>query len=335
MLLSNYGPNFCSGAGSMAMWLALAPFAMIHSASQPGQQQLSAGLPAVPLDNKAGRELAENIANDTASCIFKCNFTQDPLSGQTSSVATACPGVAAKDSALDTSTLAIPAGVHVLFYGQSYLHEHFYAIHMANRQSIKSSEYISATSKCGQVVRHTLTSGSTLTAVINHEPLSRQGNASALREFVHQGPMVGVNYSHAFVMEPHVDDYFKDINVRDEEEIYGCGWSTQFWSIWNDVLPGKVRHVTPWGYESTHLAQTLCPTAPGPVFELEQSYREMHCSAEAYFYPQNGNRTHYCMIAQDSSGIYLGPIAYMAADLLVGFVRNVPVVSGSGASGVV
>jgi len=275
-----------------------------------------------------------------------------------SSVSEVCPEVAAKNSQnLNASSLTLPPGTHLLMFGHSYLKQLFQSLGGAN--NITSSEWFSdgdkmegvcgsskrygapwcgydaANCHTGDAVRHEFANGATVTGVFNYGSLQAQENATKLREFVMFG-----NFSHALVMEPHANEYFEQMKAIDsgtmtraqeswKEPNYGCGWGDKFWSIWNEVMPGKVRHVVPWGNKNADITLTGSTTAaqsqPDYRYFLQSVVDALPCIVESKFYRQellnsHGIQGHQCVAAYDDTGFFLGPVPYMMAGALEGFV---------------
>jgi len=174
---------------------------------------------------------------------------------------------------------------------------------------------------CNKGVRYSFKTGSTITGIFNWEAFQRQRNADQLKKFIDAG-VDGVPYTHAFVMEPHPELFYDKPNLvtMRSDSAYGCGWSADFWNLWNAAMPGKVHHVVPWGY--TGAALTYAHSAP-PAVEL--SARATNCTCEspnyekpttASLFSSGGIQGHQCIAARDDKGVYLGVVALMAADIL-------------------
>jgi len=258
-------------------------------------------------------------------------------------------------------------------FGHSYLKQLFQTLGGTN--TIASSEWISdgttlegtcgsskrfgapwcgydgANCHTGNAVKHTFANGATVTGVFNYGPLQAQENSSKMEEFITAG-----GYTHALVMEPHADTYFTQMKAIDmgtmtrageswKEPTYGCGWSDNFWAIWDAKMPGKVRHVVPWGntadpaiavgnttgnitetfMSATSSSTSASTSASANRYHLQTIVNALPCIAESKHYrtelmTSHGIQGHHCVAAYDESAFYLGPIPYMMAGALQGFI---------------
>jgi len=317
----------------------------------PPEAQQTPLLAADMVTTIPAKEFAAKLWADTdLYCTYMCDYTKvdsfasDPLTSRWAySIDTACPKMKTEFNAkeFDLDTLMLPAGTHLLMYGQSYLRELFSTIRAAYaiKGGINSTDYLSdspndvgtcvcaggtkqlgqpfcggaenANCKCGDVIRYHLSGGSSITGIFNARAYQLESQASELKTFIE-----GYKYTTALVMEPHVKGFFGSPSVWDEHK-YGCGWSDTFWSLWNEAMPGKVKHVVPWGYETADLA--LASGSPQPP--LYTNTRQLNCTSESDYFRTKLNKEmgimgHQCLAARDSTGDYVGPVPYIAADLV-------------------
>jgi len=191
----------------------------------------------------------------------------------------------------------------------------------------KGEPYCGGTSNfncdCNKAYRLYFSNGATLTGVFNWGWMQQEKYADRLSAMLQQG-VDGAAYTHALVMEPHLDAFFTNGagDTMDATTTYGCGWSSKFWSLWQTDLPttAKLYHVPAWGYSDENL-QIYSSGPPVLKFNTENS----NCTAESQWtdgetkasnFKSGGIQGHHCIAVRDSSGYSLGIVPRMAARLL-------------------
>jgi len=277
-----------------------------------------------------------------------CGNTKDPTQKPVCNIAENCPGMTElyNTQAYNLSAFEMPPNTHVLFYGNSFMKEPFEAIRrvneiLGNNQSIeyvaqsvgeggcccgggkdqKGTPYCEGLSNCDcrDFYRVHLKGNSSITLLSNLWYLQVGSHKDQLA-----GVLKSFSYTHAMVMEPHRQNPSGMYFASNNDNAYGCGWPTTFWGVMNAALPGKIIHVTPWGFDSGNSMGNssfrVALSAPTPTISLAPY--ALNCSAETRNWTVSVKvgdpYGHQCMAAKDHAGSYVGSVPFMAQKMVSG-----------------
>lgn len=170
----------------------------------------------------------------------------------------------------------IPAESHLIVYGSSYVreiadsirriayndapkHKRKVTIHAENDDTKPCFCGLHETRcPCADYATYDLPGKRSLTIVANYEKLQSKKHVSQLHHLLKNG-IQGKKFTHALVMEPHTECFFKTKHVdashakcnMNENNVYGCGWSESLWEVFGEAFGhGKLLHIVPWGVSS-------------------------------------------------------------------------------------